>query len=445
MKTFTLALFILISSNLIGQTSSPSEIKSRLIDLHDVWDTNYVSYPELKPILKDVEIVMLGEQTHHDGTTFATKVKLIKFLHQEMGFDILAFESGFYECAKAWQEIENGTRIDSTLAFSIFSLWSETNPFIPLVEYLGDQLKTEHPLRLAGFDSQFTGKTADTHFMREFKQYLSQGDTAYFKTDDWQHFENTISFLTRSNIKALKRNDSNRDTLYANSLIERIQDFPANNARSFWIRTMENVKIRIDGSSKSRDYQMAQNLIWLKEQNPGKKIICWGATSHFLYNSELVELSSKLMKKIVGDYYQETPSMGNYLKDKYDKKIYTIGFTAYEGRYFFSGSKKIDPAKSNSLEALLATAKYDNCFLPLGGLTISPLESRPLAYKYMTTDISKLMDGVIFNRTMLQPGLHFELIYELHPEYKRFQKHKKKKEKQDRKDQKRKISRERIK
>jgi len=41
---------------------------------------------------------MLGEQSHGEATTYETKIKLIKFLHQEMDFDILAIESGFYDC-----------------------------------------------------------------------------------------------------------------------------------------------------------------------------------------------------------------------------------------------------------------------------------------------------------------------------------------------------------
>lgn len=432
MKLMPALLFLFVSLNIIGQTSSPSEIKERLIDLHDVWDTNYVSYPELKTILKDAEIVMLGEQTHSDGTTFATKIKLIEFLHREMDFDILAFESGFYDCKKAWEEIEKGARVDSALASSVFGLWSETQSFISLTEYISNELKSEHPLQIAGFDNQFTGKTATTHYIKDLKNYLAKADTGFFQTEDWKHFENTLSLLLNFDYKGLKKNDSDRDIAYVPNLIGRIEQYPQSGERSFWIRMMHNTKAKLTGTSRDRDFEMAENLFWLKENNPGKKIICWGATSHFLYNSQLTEFTEKKVRKAADEYYQENPSMGNYVKDKYGDKLYTVGFIAHDGTYYF-GSKKIESSKPNSLEGLLSTSDYNNCFLPLEGLIISPIESRPLSYQYMTTDIAEVMDGVIFNRKMVPTRGNYDLIYELHPEYKWSQKQKKKLEKEARK------------
>lgn len=430
--TYTL-LFFIISSITFGQTSSTSEIQKRIVNLHDVWDTNYVSFPELKSILNDAEIVMLGEQSHFDGTTFANKIKLIEFLHREMGFDILAFESGFYDCQKAWEAIEDGARIDSTLALSIFGLWSETKHFIPLVNYIGESLKTDNPLQIDGFDSQFTGKRSSTDFVKDLKDYLATGETDLFQTEDWKHLEKTLGFLVTNNYKAIKKNDSERDLTYISNLIEQMQDYPETKERSFWIRNMHNVEANISDSSKDRDFEMAENLFWLKEQNPDKKIVCWGATSHFLYNSELIEFSDEKVSKAVGDYYKENPSMGNYIKEKYGEKVFTIGFTAFEGLHNQDGNEVLNPALDNSLEALLAGTDYDNSFLPLSGLNLSSLISRPLSYQYMDTDISKVMDGVIFNRKMVASQGNYDLIYELHPDYKWSKKRKKKLEKEARK------------
>lgn len=68
----------------------------------------------------------------------------------------------------------------------------------------------------------------------------------------------------------------------------------------------EQIKVFISDArlgTDNRDQQMAENLIWIKKQYPGKKIICWGATSHFLYNSSLVKLHDKKIQKSFGDYY----------------------------------------------------------------------------------------------------------------------------------------------
>ena len=52
----------------------------------------------LKPLLENKRIVQLGESSHGVAQFNQAKVRLIKFLHQECGFDIIAFESPIFGC-----------------------------------------------------------------------------------------------------------------------------------------------------------------------------------------------------------------------------------------------------------------------------------------------------------------------------------------------------------
>lgn len=419
----TLSLLFLFL-NLYAQQNV--EVLKELVNLNQVSDSNedFTGYEAIKEIIQDAEIVMLGEQSHGDATTYETKIKLIKYLHQKMDFDILAFESGFFECQKAWTQIQKGEDVRTQMGKSIFDIWSAVKDLKPLVEYIEGTYNTAQPLAIAGFDSQMLCKLGSEFFVKDLKAYLShtvQLDTTIDYKREFTHLENSINLISSAKFKEYKKEAAIKDIAFLDIVLGKIQIVEKDTSTSFWIQNIINTKLFLSDlklKTDHRDQQMAENLIWLKEQYPNKKIICWGATSHFLYNSSEVRMDKKVMQLLGGNHYKKHAMMGDYIKEKYGKKVCTIGFIAYEGYYGYMGRKKLSTAKNNSLEYLIGKSGYDNCLLSLRGLSLSPYISRPLGHFYMKTDITRVMDAVIFNRYMKAPELDVNFFLKIYPENK---------------------------
>ena len=72
--------------------------KNNRIDIRSLTSENFEDIKCLKQYLTGKNLVQLGESSHSTKEYNLIKVRLIKFLHEEMGFDVIAFESGFFEC-----------------------------------------------------------------------------------------------------------------------------------------------------------------------------------------------------------------------------------------------------------------------------------------------------------------------------------------------------------
>lgn len=424
MKKIVITILTLVISNLglDAQAITFETIKEKFIDLGEVTGNNeeFYDFSSLKELLKNVEIVMLGEQSHGEATTYETKIKLIKYLHKEMDFDLLVFESGFYESSKAWELIENGMDVREAMGKSIFPVWSTTKSLIPLSAYI-DKNKNHNTLKLLGFDSQFSSKISKEHLISDLSDYLINIDSTILSSSEWKHLKQNLEYSFWYETKKLKRNQPELDTSYVNLLVQKLSDLPSNFQSDFWAQTLKNIKTHLSDSGLGTDYrdkQMADNLIWLKDKYPKSKIICWGATSHFLYNSTQVRMKNPFVQLLGGKYYKNHQMMGHYVKEEFGEKLYTIGFTAYQGRYGWDGNKKIRQAKKGSLEYLLSQSEYYNFLVPLKGLSFKDYKSRPLGNLYMKNDIATVMDAVIFNRNMRPSRTDFHFFLMIHPENK---------------------------
>jgi erythromycin esterase len=144
MNKFLILILILTLSSCKAQTEFNSTIEFTS-DLD-----KFENLSSLKESLKDVEIVSLGENTHGLGEVFKAKVDLVKFLHQEMGFNLVLFESGYGDAGLAWEKLDSLSTKEFTNSFTS-NYYYHSEEIRDLMEYVKSQDKN---LVIQGFDCQ---------------------------------------------------------------------------------------------------------------------------------------------------------------------------------------------------------------------------------------------------------------------------------------------------
>jgi len=113
------------------------------------------SFADLMPLVARIgasRVVALGEATHGDGSTFLAKARLIRFLHQVMGFDVLAWESGFFDVPVMAAALRSDVPLPDAAARGLYQIWSKSAEVQPVLAYLRATQGTARPLQVVGFD-----------------------------------------------------------------------------------------------------------------------------------------------------------------------------------------------------------------------------------------------------------------------------------------------------
>lgn len=381
----------------------------------DPAETEFGDLQPLKGLIGEARIVLLGEQSHGDGAAFLTKTRLIKFLHQEMGFDVLAFESGLYDCRRAWQAFRIARPPRDAAELGIFGIWTGSREVQPLLQYLGDQAATDRPLELAGFDDQLTARAAREHLVDDVRQVLSHLAADALDTAKRSTLVDSLALLARGEPLGDRREAFQAACTAAHQALRPPAggNAPADRERAFWAQFFRSIRTYADHTEDRgtnaetvnlRDRQMAENLAWLANvQYPGRKLIVWAASRHNLFNPQIIRGPDGKL------FYDGVTAMGHELRSLIDRdEMFSIGFTAWEGEAapWFAAPRRIPPARTGSLEDICQRTGKDNLLLPLknlgadGGWLAAPLESRPLGYSPMTADWTQVFDAMVFNRKM---------------------------------------------
>ncbi|HEY1876078.1 MAG TPA: erythromycin esterase family protein, partial [Rhizomicrobium sp.] len=385
----------------------------------DATDEDFRDLEPLGDAIGAARVVQLGEPSHGAGSCFAAKARIVKYLHQRRGFDVLIWESGLYDVALAQAGMRGTDDAMTAARRGVFTLWSMAAEVKPLFDYIKASQATARPLDIAGFDMQVTADGSTERFAEDLRAFADQLRESTLRERATALVDNALTmrkhlfntkFAGQADLADLavavrelgglindRRADFEqvRGPLGTDFMAHAIQNMVADAAfRAEFARAPATTAAR----ESSRDAANAVNLRWLLEkQYAGRKAVVWAHDVHVMnayYDSNFrgVHLAAE-----PGDM----KPTGTFIADWLGKQVYTIGMTTFQGEDGFAmggPATPVPPAPDGSLEARLHAMGHPYAFMDLRTLDRrQSVSARLPKYDVNTvTDVSRIYGGIFY-------------------------------------------------
>lgn len=392
-----------------------ADIASRAARLRTI-DPEDEDFSDLEPFADMVgaaRVVQFGEQCHGDGATFLAKTRLIKFLHQRMGFDVLAWESGIYDCHVAWEAFRRGDDPMKAARLGVFDTW-RSQQVRPMFEYVSRCANSERPLEFFGMDSQFSGRASKASVADDVETRVSKRASDHIRTA-----------MTRG---------AEIDETEASEVIAEIEAAAPSATDPFWKQCLRSIAANLRAGQAARqkdvtaysvvrDRQMADNLVWAaNEAYPGRRIALWADTGHISNGFDKLDLGVSSAEitpeqaRALADQMKAFRTQGQHTKAALGDDLLTICTATARGSVGRSEGpaptlgtipwRELDEPPADSFEDLFLRAGLENAIVDLrdrpggGGWLREPRLARFLAYTWRRGEWPAFADMVLFTETM---------------------------------------------
>lgn len=337
---------------------------------------NQYDFSFVDSYIEDKQIIFLGESTHTAKEFTALKAELVKYLHEQHDFSVLAMESGKNEIDflnTKWEEFDDRFMLENM----ILAAW-HTSDMENLVAYIRDsQLKINglDPLPVTG-NVRRVERMELQQFLKSLIEPMDEGlaDEFIELERDFIDYMQILPFEHENKADLQKAQEmKGKYETFLNELgnfeiEEHVIQFVQGRISVLETFTAEFLaEYDIDHVYQDyfsrRDLTMFHELQALLEQNPDEKIIVWAHNGHVQKNFDAIEQTNE---GLAMDYSPPPLVLGTLANEKLGDISYYVGFYFNQGKILLDGVEKIDPKKNaNELEYVLSEYGHERLFVDL--------------------------------------------------------------------------------
>lgn len=402
-------------------TAAASWVRANAHPIRSLGAVDVADLDFLQPLLAGKRVVQLGESGHGVREFDLAKVRVIKYLHEKLGYDVIAFESSLFACDRTGRRAATLTSME-LMRGCIFGVW-HTEEVLTLFDYIRETQQSDRPLILTGFDvqtSSFAGDRGRPAFLRRMVGVL---DSVYAR----RVYETDSVFFAATRGPAgpeYARRERARLEAFYDSLATWLRPREQELARAFPDDPVAPALARQVAVSMGyfvrqlatgvgtagieiRDRGMADNVDFvLDELHPDSKVMVWAHNFHIQHRGFGSDESRP-------DSARGPRTMGTWVAERHRPELYTIGLFMYRGSGAMNNRVvyQITPPAPGSLEAILHRAPWRYAFVDLARASAGPgtaWMSRPISARQWGTTPETIVpreeyDGILFVDTTWPP------------------------------------------